>query len=123
MAASSIRAACCKTFTASCRIAPVATWTARTYLAASLPPVYVPYATSGGVLPDGRVLLIGGEYTMTKAVTNGEYNLVFVLTNKMAVYDPVKDTWTMVAPPAGWDSSATRRGRSLRTGICCLGRS
>ena len=32
--------------------------------AAALPPNYVPYATSGGVLPDGRVLLIGGEYTL-----------------------------------------------------------
>ncbi len=32
------------------------------YPAASLPRDYVPYATSGGVLPDGRVLLIGGEY-------------------------------------------------------------
>ena len=73
------------------------------YLAASLPPNYVPYATSGGVLPDGRVLLIGGEYTMSKAVTNNEYNLVFDLTNKMAIYDPKKDTWTMVQPPSNWE--------------------
>jgi hypothetical protein len=34
------------------------------YPAAALPPNYIPYATSGGVLPDGRVLLIGGEYTL-----------------------------------------------------------
>ena len=32
--------------------------------AAALPPNYIPNATSGGVLPDGRVLLIGGEYTL-----------------------------------------------------------
>ena len=34
------------------------------YPAAALPPNYIPYATSGGVLPDGRVLLIGGEYLL-----------------------------------------------------------
>jgi hypothetical protein len=69
------------------------------FLAANLPPGYVPYATSGGVLPDGRVLLIGGEYLLEN-LTSG---LVFTLTNKMAIYDPKADTWTMVAPPAGWD--------------------
>ena len=37
---------------------------ARIFNAASLPADYIPYATSGGVLPDGRVLLIGGEYLL-----------------------------------------------------------
>jgi hypothetical protein len=64
--------------------------------AASLPPNYVPYATSGGVLPDGRVLLIGGEY---KLLSNNTLTLFF--TNQMAIYDPKADTWTMVNPPAG----------------------
>ena len=64
--------------------------------AASLPPNYIPYATSGGVLPDGRVLLIGGEYTLR---SNNTLTLDF--TNKMAIYDPKADSWTMVAPPSG----------------------
>jgi hypothetical protein len=63
---------------------------------ASLPPDYIPYATSGGVLPDGRVLLIGGEYLMIGTT------LHFELTNKMAIYDPRADTWTEIKPPAGW---------------------
>ncbi len=63
---------------------------------ASLPPDYIPYATSGGVLADGRVLLIGGEYLLQGT------QLVFTLTNKMAIYDPVADTWTELRPPAGW---------------------
>jgi hypothetical protein len=91
------------------------------YLAASLPPDYVPYATSGGVLPDGRVLLIGGEYTMDKAVTKREYHLVFDLTNKMAVYDPVKDTWTPVAPPAGFDFIGDSPWTVLANGHLLLG--
>jgi hypothetical protein len=68
------------------------------YPAASLPPNYIPYATSGGVLSDGRVLLIGGEYELLSNNT-----LTFSFTNKMAIYDPKADTWTMVAPPFGDD--------------------
>jgi hypothetical protein len=68
-----------------------------TYFPASgLPSNYIPYATSGGVLPDGRVLLIGGEY---KLLSNN--TLTFAFTNQMAVYDPKTDKWTMVAPPFG----------------------
>ena len=72
------------------------------YPAAALPPRYIPYASSGGVLPDGRLLLIGGEYTL-----GANNNLVFSFTNQMAIYDPAADTWKMIAPPfdaAGdWD--------------------
>jgi hypothetical protein len=64
--------------------------------AASLPPNYIPYATSGGVLPDGRVLLIGGEY---KLLSNNTLTLYF--TNQMAIYYPKADTWKMVQPPSG----------------------
>lgn len=68
------------------------TWTR----AASLPSDYIPDATSGGVLADGRLLLIGGEYSAV-----GNY-LDFTLTNQMAIYDPVADSWTEISPPAGW---------------------
>ena len=84
--------------------------------AAALPPNYVPSATSGGVLPDGRVLLIGGEYTL---LSNN--NLTFSLTNKMAVYDPKADTWTMVAPPHGWDFIGDSPWTTLANGHFMLG--
>jgi hypothetical protein len=88
--------------------------------AAALPPNYVPYATSGGVLPDGRVLLIGGEYTVTG---NFPPNLTFDLTNKMAIYDPKKDKWTMVAPPSGpaWDFIGDSPWTMLSNGHPLLG--
>jgi hypothetical protein len=86
---------------------------------ASLPPDYIPYATSGGVLPDGRVLLIGGEYLLETGYQYG--GLVFAFTNKMAVYDPKADTWTMVAPPKGWDFIGDSPWSFLADGRMLLG--
>jgi hypothetical protein len=85
-------------------------------LAAALPPNYIPYATSGGVLPDGRVLLIGGEYTLQPNNV-----LTFDLTNKMAIYDPKADTWTMVGPPSGWDFIGDSPWTLLPNGHLLLG--
>jgi len=60
---------------------------------ASLPAGYAPYANASAVLADGRLVIIGGEYNFG----------VFTLTNLGAIYDPVANTWTSLAPPAGWD--------------------
>jgi hypothetical protein len=88
--------------------------------AAALPPNYIPYATSGGVLPDGRVLLIGGEYTLGSNNT-----LNFAFTNQMAIYDPNADTWTMIAPPfnanGDWDFIGDSPWALLPNGHLLLG--
>jgi hypothetical protein len=88
--------------------------------AAALPPNYIPYATSGGVLPDGRVLLIGGEY---KLLSNN--TLTFEFTNQMAIYDPNADTWTMIAPPfsanGDWDFIGDSPWSLLPNGHLLLG--
>lgn len=64
---------------------------------ASLPVIngtqYAPIASASAVLPDGRVILMGGEY-------NGN-NPNPVWTNLGAIYDPLTDSWTPVSPPDG----------------------
>jgi len=60
---------------------------------ASLPAInkvkYAPLYHASGVLPDGRVIIMGGEYNGPNAVW----------TNLGAIYDPVADKWTPVAAP------------------------
>jgi hypothetical protein len=59
---------------------------------ASLPSGYEPYAMAEAVLADGRLIISGGEYNFGQ----------FAFTNQSAIYDPLANTWTMVAPPKGW---------------------
>jgi hypothetical protein len=60
------------------------------------PAGYAPYAGTEAVLADGRVLFVGGEYNQDN-YSFGPTSL----TNMSAVYDPVANTWTMIAPPSG----------------------
>jgi hypothetical protein len=66
------------------------TWTQ----VASTPSGYAPLYFGSVVLPDGRVVIEGGEYNNGSAAW----------TNQGAIYDPVANTWTSVAAPAGWSS-------------------
>jgi hypothetical protein len=59
---------------------------------ASLPSGYQPYAMAEAVLADGRLVISGGEYNFDQ----------FAFTNQSAIYDPLTDKWTMIAPPKGW---------------------
>jgi len=61
---------------------------------ASLPTGYAPDAFASAVLPDGRLVISGGEYN------NGN----FLLTNLGAIYDPKANTWTAIPAPAGWNT-------------------
>src|SRR5690348_15726700 len=58
---------------------------------ASLPTGYVPLYSAGAILPDGQYIIEGGEYN--------EPNADSFFTDKGAIYDPVKNTWTPVSPP------------------------
>src|SRR5207249_3881859 len=59
---------------------------------ASLPPGYSPLYFASAVLPDGRVIVEGGEF-----------NFFLPENNTLgAIYDPQTDTWTSVAGPPGW---------------------
>ncbi len=62
---------------------------------ASLPVSYSPYASAEAVLADGRVVVIGGEYSGPDED--------FTLTNEGAMYDPRTDTWSPLAAPSGFN--------------------
>ena len=81
---------------------------------ASLPSGYAPYANAAAVLADGRLLISGGEYSNC----GGQ----FTLTNQSAIYDPLKDAWTMVAPPKGWYDIGDSPSLVLPNGLFLLGR-
>jgi hypothetical protein len=89
---------------------------------ASLPVIngtaYAPQYFASAVLPDGRVIIMGGEY-------NGG---VGDHTNLGAIYDPLADSWTAVAPPAGiaWFAIGDAQSTVLADGTfllaaCCAG--
>jgi hypothetical protein len=62
---------------------------------ASLPDTYSPLYHSSAVLPDGRLIIEGGEYLLNADQTA----LIPSWTPQGSIYDPVANTWTPVAPP------------------------
>ena len=59
---------------------------------ASLPAGYCPLYFGSATLPDGRVIIAGGEYNCGGSA---------IWTNLGAIYDPLTNVWTSVAPPSG----------------------
>jgi len=64
---------------------------------AAMPKGYQPLFFATQILPSGQMIVNGGEYNGEGAgkCEEGWYNLG-------AIYDPVANKWTAVAPPAGW---------------------
>ena len=84
---------------------------------ATMPSGYAPLFFGSVVLPDGRVTVEGGEYNCIP-------NCNAVWTNMGAIYDPMKNKWTMVKPPAGWSSIGDAQSVVLDDGTymqanCC----
>lgn len=81
---------------------------------ASMPAGYSPLYFGSAVLPDGRFIVEGGEYNFFQAAW----------TNQGAIYNPLSNTWTSVAPPAGWhhigDAPATvlANGTYMQSDCC-----
>jgi len=87
---------------------------------ASLPAGYSPLYHSSAVLPDGRLIIEGGEYICDPAT----FNCNAVWTNQGAIYDPVANHWQSVNPPAGWSSIGDAQSVVLPDGTymqanCC----
>ncbi len=62
--------------------------------------VYSPFYYASAVLPDGRLVVIGGEYNYNYAY--GQNGSTDVLTDQGAIYDPVANSWTCITAPSGW---------------------
>jgi hypothetical protein len=82
---------------------------------ASMPSGYQPDFYASQVLPNGNVLIEGGEYNGG----SGDW------TNKGAIYDPVTNAWASVTPPSGWASIGDSESVILPDGTymladCCF---
>jgi hypothetical protein len=78
---------------------------------ASMQSGYEPLYFASAVLPDGKVLVEGGEYN----------NLNQDETNKGSIYDPVANTWTQVLPPTGWSTIGDSPAIVLPDGTFMMG--
>jgi hypothetical protein len=86
---------------------------------ASLPVGYGPRFFSSAVLPDGKVIIEGGEYNETYSDCN-----TGIWTDLGAIYDPASDKWTAVKPPNGWAQIGDSQAIVLTNGVyfqadCC----
>lgn len=79
---------------------------------ASLPDGYAPLYFASAVLPDGRVIFMGGEY-------NGP-NYDFAASNLGAIYDPVDDFWTPVNPPPFFNDELFGGGNVISDASCVI---
>ncbi len=77
----------------------------------SLPGGYAPLYFASVILPDGKLIVNGGEY---QACSGAE-------TNNGAIFDPVANTWTKVTGPSGWSEIGDASGIVLSNGTYMLG--
>lgn len=82
------------------------TWTKLASTSSNYGPLY----HAAAVLPDGRVLIEGGEYNFGNPAE----------TNQGAIYDPLKNKWTPVNPPSGWSQIGDAPSVILANGTLML---
>ncbi len=77
---------------------------------ASMPKGYEPLYFASAILPDGQMIVEGGEY-------NGEED---AWSNKGAIYNPAKNSWKAVSPPPGWENIGDAQSDVLANGTFML---
>lgn len=77
----------------------------------SMRSTYGPLYFASAVLPDGRVIVEGGEYNFGSPVESTDG----------AIYDPVTNVWTQVNPPVGWSTIGDSPGIVLADGTFMMG--
>src|SRR5439155_2427699 len=92
------------------------TWSTLAPMQAGFNPIYF----ASAVLPDGRVIVEGGEYNCNS--TGGSCMSVWQTLG--AIYNPTTNTWATVTPPSGWTTIGDASGIVLADGTfflsdCC----
>jgi hypothetical protein len=77
---------------------------------ASMSAAYSPLYFASAILPDGRMIVEGGEYIGENAVWS----------NEGAIYNPVTNSWRSVAPPRGWTNMGDAASDVLPDGTFML---
>ena len=77
---------------------------------ASMPADYTPLYFASAILPDGRMIVEGGEYIGEDAVWS----------DQGAIYNPVTNSWASVAPPRGWTNMGDAASDVLADGTFML---
>jgi hypothetical protein len=77
---------------------------------ASMPADYTPLYFASAILPDGRMIVEGGEYIGENAVWSDQGE----------IYNPVTNTWASVAPPRGWTNMGDAASEVLDNGTFML---
>jgi len=77
---------------------------------ASMPSAYTPLYFASAILPDGRMIVEGGEYIGENAVWS----------NEGAIYNPVTNKWASVVPPPGWTNIGDAASEVLPDGTFML---
>ena len=85
-------------------------WTA---MASMLPSGYAPTYYASAVLPDGKVVVVGGEYNGTGGGTT--------FTKQATIYNPVTNVWTPFATPSSGFGGGDLQSVILPDGQCMLG--
>jgi hypothetical protein len=76
----------------------------------SMPNNYAPLYFGSAILPDGRMIVEGGEYLGAAAAW----------TSEGAIYNPVTNKWAAVAPPKGWTNIGDAASEVLPDGTFML---
>jgi hypothetical protein len=78
---------------------------------------YAPLYFASAVLPDGRLIMNGGEYNndpATGSCNSGTWSAMG------AIYDPIANAWTAVSPPSGWSTIGDAQSIVLTNGTYML---
>jgi len=77
---------------------------------ASMPAAYTPLYFASAILPDGRMIVEGGEYIGENAVWSDQGE----------IYNPVTNSWANVPPPPGWTNMGDAASDVLADGTFML---